>query len=326
MRNGCNGKSVRRGAMAAAFSLTAAAVPAYAETVAFVDRAYVIEHDRLKPAGNWFEVAHVEHEGRRVVYPTRRHDLQPGDLVVVDRVDYVVFVHKLGDNTLVPVRAGTPWQARRQSIAALSAAALAWIEDQLSGVDQSRITSNGLATLGTRGGIGTAACYNERATDQPTGFAMPIFSAPQSAIAAGRDELVVPWTGGAVPFRVRLIDAASGTTIAEQANLSGGCAARLRMARLLPGSYRVAVVDARGAVLEESHLLVGEAPPAMPEPLKSAALPDVDRRLYYASWLSSVDEGKWAFEALQQVVAMDCRNPAVRGWLSRWGEFSSCGG
>ena len=304
--------------------LVAAASPiaVHAEAIGFVDRAFAIEGERLRNVAPWSQVAHIERNAKRVERPGPRASLEPGDTLVVDRPGFVVFVHKFADNTLVPVRKGTSWEARGQSLRGLAGAVLAWIEDQLSGPDQHRITSNGLATLGTRGGGDATACYNDRATDQPTGFAMPIFAASQSAIDSRHRVLVVPWSGGATPFAVRLTDAANGVVVATLSPVVGTCVARLETPGLRPGRFRISVADAKGAVMEEGNVLVGDAPPPMPDPLKAAALPDIDRQLYYATWLASIDEGKWAFEALQQVAAMDCRSASVQAWLERWGAFS----
>lgn len=300
-----------------------AATSAHAEAIGFVDRAFVVEGQQLRDASPWMEVAHIERAlGREAIPPQGRSSLEPGDRLVVDKPGFIVFVHRFADNVLVPVRQGAPWEAKAQALHGLVGAALTWIEAQMSGADQHRITSSGLATLSTRS-VPTQTCYNNYASDRPNEFAMPIFSAPQSVIVTGHRTLLVPWIGGAAPFDIRLTDAA-GHLVAEQPRFSGGCVAQLKMPELPAGRYRITVLDVNGAQMEESNLFAGQALPNMPETLKAVSLPELDRQLYYASWLSLTEDGRWAFEAVQRVAAMDCREMAVREWLGRWGEFPSC--
>ncbi|HEX5183652.1 MAG TPA: hypothetical protein VFW19_10945 [Allosphingosinicella sp.] len=302
----------------------AASSTATAQTVAFVARAV--------RAGNdvpWTQVAHVERNGRRLAVSGRRFDFEPGDKLFVDQSNAIVLVHILTDNSFKLVRPmnrrEADWEAKPQALRGLLGGVLGWFEEQLSGADQSRMSPDALATLGTRGGELTRTCYNERSTDVPTPFAMPVFRAEQSSVLGGRRALLVPWSGGAVPFEIRLSDARSGTEVARLVGISGRCAARLPEVDLKPGRYRIAVKDAEGATMEESNLVVGDTPPAMPEQLRDAPLPEIDRQIYYATWLSSIDGGRWNFEALQMVAALDCRTSAVSEWLARWGGAQLCG-
>lgn len=130
--------------------------------------------------------------------------------------------------------------------------------------------------------------------------------------------------GGAAPFEVRITSIETGREIARQSNFSTGCSIRIAVPSLIDGRYKVSVTDANGAGLEERNLIAQERLLAVPDELKLASLPELDRKIYYASWLSSIDGGQWIFEALQIVASLDCKQAAVSDWLSHWLGDQAC--
>jgi hypothetical protein len=300
--------------------LSALATPA----VAYVDRVF--------PAGSRLQDAvRVERAGRPVAITGDTIDLQPGDRLFIHRRaqgEWAVTVRYIANNTVVTVHRGArtgrtdgaDLTVERPALPGLTGAVYRWFKELLRGVDQGES-----AMTASRGPDGSGSCFNLSGnSNDPVGFSIPILRAAKSQVVAGPRALFVSWRGGAAPFQVTLAKADTDELVARQDNVRDTCSARLPKADLAPGRYVLKVADANNRREEEDSLFAVGAAPGMPPELRDAGLPGEVRDLYYATWLTSIDGGTWAFEAQQRVAAMDCRSAAVREWLSRWGEPGPC--
>jgi hypothetical protein len=289
------------------------------DPVAYIEHVYpntlkVRDVVRIKRGGQWMTIT------------DESVALYPDDQIYVSDANAVVTVRYLADNSVEPVRdraSGVPpyYTVRRPSLPGLTSAVSAWFEAQLRGADQS---GSGLTLASSR--AVTKTCFNATGkTDEPVQFNVPVFSADQSQIVSGDRALFVSWRGGATPFVVRLSSADNGIPLAEMSNIRDRCWVTLPRVDLKPGRYRVAVIDAKGTTEEEAMLIAVSHMPDMPATLRDASLPDNERSLYYQTWLSATDGGRWAFEAMQHVATMDCKWAPVREWLERWGGVPDCG-
>jgi hypothetical protein len=163
-------------------------------------------------------------------------------------------------------------------------------------------------------------CYNEAGkTDDPVPFDIPVLHADRPTMASGTRPFSFAWRGGAAPFTATLSSVATGQIITRVTNIRSACAARTAPLTLLPGQYVVAIQDGNGSSLVAQDLDVEPIAPAMPPELANAALPASAKELYFATYLTTVEHGRWTFEALQRIGSLDCHNEAVRSWLRRWG-------
>jgi hypothetical protein len=154
-------------------------------------------------------------------------------------------------------------------------------------------------------------------------LAVPALVASQANIVAGTRALYIAWTGGVGPFSVQVSNAADGREVVRQTTIERH-SVRLPVADFAPGNYTLWVRNRAGYRVEgvrEDGLVVVTASevPMLPEVLKSSALSDEARTLFYADYLVGQDDGRWTLEALQRVAALPAQSPAVRQWLFRYG-------
>jgi hypothetical protein len=306
-------------ALAAALGVAGHAAPAEAAPVAFIEHVY--------PPTRLASVIHVERAGRRIAIAGSKLDLEPEDRISVDNPAAVVVVRYLASSATVTLGKTTgqsEYTVGASSVPGLAGDILAWLEDQLTGADR-----GSLLPLASRSVVvGGDTCFNLTGeSDAPTRFDAPALGAAETRIVAGKRALVVSWRGGVAPFTVTLARADTGATLVESPPVYDACAANLPRARIAPGAYRLTITDAKGALLQAGSVLAAaEPPPPMPVQLRTAALPDDAKRLYYATWLAAQGGGEWAFEAQQQVATLRCTSPGVRDWLSQWGDPTTCRG
>ena len=305
--------------MSAALSPMAVAAPS-PRSVAFVEPSY--------PDGDLGTLIQVKRSGMPLPVSGKSVDLRPGDQIFVLKRETVVTVHYVASNAVVPVHHGDGLSANQadltvgtSALPGLTEAAMAWFKDQLRPIDHdSRRTELASRVINV-----SQTCYNASGrTDDPTPFKVPSLSANRSQIVAGERALYVSWVGGANPFSVTLTKAETGQVIAHASASGEDCAVRLPRTHLQPGRYDLTVADANNVKEEEDSLFVTPDAPGMPDPLKIEDVPAEARDLYFATWLSVIDGGRWAFEAEQRVAAMDCRSVAVQDWLSQRGAKLIC--
>lgn len=288
--------------------------------VAYVEPSY--------PDRNLADLIVVKRLGAPQLLRGRSFDLEPGDQIFVQSKGIIVTVRYIATNAVVRVghsdRNG-PNQADLtvgpSSIQTLPDQIRAWFEEQLSSADH-----DGKPTpLASKGIVPTHTCFNETGrTDDPTRFDIPILAADKSQIVAGERALYISWQGGARPYSITLAEAETGRVVVQTTGVHEDCSARLPQTSLQSGRYTLTLTDANNVQLQLNTLVVMPVAPDMPAQLKAAALTEDTRQLYFATWLSVVDNGEWAFEAEQRVSAMDCRSQAVQDWLKRWGGGLSC--
>jgi hypothetical protein len=256
-------------------------------------------------------------------------DLRSGDQIFLKRPEAILAVRLLLDNTVITVQrppqaSGTSkpdWTVPNSAVPGLTQELAAWFNGALGVWHGADLSGSGNTLSASRG-----SCYNEsQNSNEPVPFEIPVLIAERSMLAPGKRALYVSWRGGAQPFSVRLSWAGTDAVVVEQKDLHFVCATRLPVADLSSGHYRLTVTDANNTVEREDNLFVGEAPPPMPNELVHAKLPAEARELYFATWLSVQDKGKWAFEAQQQVAAMNCTSKSVEDWLRQRGGLTDCG-
>lgn len=245
-------------------------------------------------------------------------DLVPGDQLFVKQGMVNVLLLYTGEVISVSpgmAEAGKPdFEVRSPDVPGLGGKLLALFKS-LVGPDRS-----GRVIPATRG-VDSGHCFNKAGgTNQPNEFKIPALFAEKPALAAGNRALFVTWRGGVDPFTVELASPEQGRVVAR-ATVKAACAALLPVANLTAGQYQLTVVDGNRAALTERNLSIGDKLPAMPRELAAAPLPSIARSLYYATWLATIERGRWAFEAQQQVAALDCGSSAVREWLRQWGSL-----
>jgi hypothetical protein len=298
--------------------------PAWSAPVAYVERFF--------PTGAQLsQLIQVERAGRLLRFEGNKLDLEPGDQIFVTNPNAVIVVRYIANNDPVTVRQSVRTGSTKEqadltvgssSLPGLKGELKAWFEDQLTGADR-----NGHKPLPAASkGVGApGVCFNETGrTDDPMSFNVPILTAEKSQIVSGPRELFVSWRGGVPPFSVTFADAKTGAVIVRLADIHAACFARLPEKELAVGRYRLTVTDANNVKEEEDSLFVVDHSPSMPPELRDAPLADEARQLYFATWLSAIDDGEWAFEAQQRVAAMDCHSAAVQDWLRRWGSSTPC--
>jgi hypothetical protein len=252
-----------------------------------------------------------------------RTGLIKGDEVFVLDERAVLVVRMLGSGETVMVRKVTrpggaaDWLVPDPGVGGAPPTMLDWFISLLEGPE----SSLAVFPAGARG-LGEQ-CHNPEKTNTPTPFTVPTLVVPQSYLVAGHQTLVVAWQGGVAPFDVRLSSADDGREVAMMHRIND-CAARFPSPGLKPGRYRLSVTDALGVQDEQDDLRVVLAGPPLPTELSTADLSGEGRILYGANWLVHVDQGRWAFEALQQVASLDCHVAAVQGWLRQWGAAGLC--
>ncbi|MEN8158743.1 MAG: hypothetical protein ABFS41_01580 [Myxococcota bacterium] len=129
----------------------------------------------------------------------------------------------------------------------------------------------------------------------------------ENRLAAGPGSLVLAWSGGAPPYRVRLVDAGDRELLAADAD-----EARLVVDGLAlePGALQLTIRDATGLDDIERRIEVLAAAPVAPAGLvPSGAAPDLAGVLE-ASWLAGVEHGAWRLEAYRRATALPESAPA----------------
>lgn len=146
----------------------------------------------------------------------------------------------------------------------------------------------------------------------------PMLESDGSYLVSGPRELVVAWTAGCAPFRVRLSRNDSDQTVVEQTDIR---AQRIRLVRaeLKPGMYTMRTSDtSSGAPFVEDKLTVVDAAnlPVAPSAITTSQLSADERALLYVFYLDGLDKGRWRFEAAQRAAELEMRMPAARAWLA----------
>jgi hypothetical protein len=299
-------------------SISFAAPVGHRGVVAYIEQTYP---DGKAPS----EIAFIKRSGVAITSWKNPFDLLYEDQIFLKSDSAILAVRVLATNKVVIVRKASkdpklPDLTIRSPLPGLMGEALTWYET-IVGVDQS---DDGLTLAGGRGVENPEPCFNKTGmTNVPTQFQIPIFSGDREKLGAGKRSIFVSWKGGVPPFSVSLTDAKTNQVIA--AKNSDLCTAHLPSADLMPQKkYNLIVTDAKGVSEEEDEILVVEAAPSMPAELLKAGLSEDTRRIYFATWLTTLGDGEWTFEAQQQVAAIDCRWAPVADWLQQWGGGTSC--
>lgn len=272
------------------------------------------------------QVAKITRHSARIV-PVTEEFLWPGDSVSLASApkETELVIRVLATGSRVSIGADETDAARRVFVAGsatpgVSRGLAAFLMTHFLGQD---LAGSGETMSGSRGERTAGPCFNAAGeTNQPRTFDVPSLAAATNAVAPGKRDLLISWMGGAPPFAVELAKAGAEKPIVHREGITGGCAVRLGPVTLAPGKYRVSVFDANGATLTEPALSAETAPPPVPAEIAQSGLPVEARALYAATWLSGINHGQWAFEALQQVAALDCRSAAVKEWLATRGVVS----
>jgi len=144
------------------------------------------------------------------------------------------------------------------------------------------------------GNSSTFATLSSRAFDNSPPSMTINGSVPQE-LRAGQRALWLTWSGGTPPFRVEL--SWNSRVLSEQT--TDAREVTLQSAELAPGYGSVSCRDANGQQFS-IRLIASDDLPAAPDFSDSAPSVDVERFLA-AAWLSQQDQGRFQFEAVQQL-------------------------
>jgi hypothetical protein len=155
---------------------------------------------------------------------------------------------------------------------------------------------------------------------------MPIVPRPTvpSTITVSSHPLALRWFGRFSPFRVevrRVTDGKEGERLLEVSGISGSSLSAA-VPNFAVGAYTITLSDACGAVVKEHDLRVVSVDqrPPLPPLLRSAALSEIDRTIWYANYLLAQGGGPWQLEAMQLIAALPQQeDPRIRDWLAAWG-------
>lgn len=229
-----------------------------------------------------------------------------------------VVVRYLGNNAVHRVRrtrkggAGFDYRVRAIKLAGLTEAVFNWLAEQIVGNPTARppqeITASSRSVRG-----GCAAMID--GIEAPLQFRAGSV-APQRVVRGGQP-VPVTWVGGEAPYRLEV----SGAAMPKQPDT---CFAQINGALLDRGPVVFSLRDGSNADPVSLAVEVTDARPDMPDLLAKAAISETARQLYYASWLSGLDNGAWTIEAHRVVLAQDCTLPEVSAWLESAGLIASC--
>ncbi len=160
-----------------------------------------------------------------------------------------------------------------------------------------------------------------------SGLDMPIISKSKlpTMITSSGHPLELRWFGRFPPFKIevrRVRDGKEGDRVLEVAGLSGPSLSAV-VPNFAPGSYTITLTDACSAVVKEHDLRVVRVDqrPPMPTPLRSPALTETERAIWYANFLVAQRDEQWQLEAMQLVATLpEQDDPRVRDWLGAWGD------
>lgn len=283
---------------------------AVAAPVAFVEASEAVK--------DLATVIRVERGARSVAVKGRYFNLDAGDEITLRDPRVEVTVHYLGNNAAYRVRRakGSPkglpdYSVRALTVPTLSQAVFNWLVGQVAGTPaahaQQEITAS---SRSSRRGMGCSA------TVAGTPAALQFRGARHGSakIVADARPVVLSWIGGVAPYAMEAIPADGVAGQPSVATTSDGCFAQLDGKVLSEGTYRLALRDGRSAATA-LNLEAVKTRPAMPAMLAEAALDELSRQLYYATWLNGVEDGAWSLEAQRIVLEQDCKAAAVRDWL-----------
>lgn len=139
----------------------------------------------------------------------------------------------------------------------------------------------------------------------------------QLFLLAGKRSLYISWSGGQPPYRLRLIRERD-----QQIVVNAGIPQMTQLITpetdLPVGDYRLEIGDQTGATYETRlQVLPGQAQPVFPDAGALGGLPADTARLILASWLASVEDGRWAMESMQQLHALRQSLPVAEEVLRR---------
>lgn len=134
----------------------------------------------------------------------------------------------------------------------------------------------------------------------------------ETPVAVSRQPLFLAWEGGLAPYNVLLRRFDDGAVMTSVDRLTYN---RVRIDRGLdsPGRYEVTIGDSQGRSLRARLIAVpSQQVPVAPGELRRDTLQGPARRTLAAAWLSGREEGRWAFEAYQEVMMIgDEYRPAI---------------
>lgn len=160
-----------------------------------------------------------------------------------------------------------------------------------------------------------------------SGLAMPVIPRTRRStmITESRQQYHFRWSGGLPPYAIEIRslprgDEAEGVVAMRDMMHR---AITVPIARLRPGHYTFTLSDACSTFVVDYdlHVVAESERPSLPGPLKGSDLSEVERAIWYANYLVSIDEGQWQVEAMQLVARVPQQDdPRVKGWLAQWGD------
>jgi hypothetical protein len=151
---------------------------------------------------------------------------------------------------------------------------------------------------------------NHQISEPPRKPMVPLLANVKSPahLVAGKRPLYLQWAGGQSPYRVMVLKRRnrllSNTSMRSQFKTEP-------IDFKANKSYRVMVIDANGeSSMAGFRVVTPTRKPVFPTILKEAKLPENFRQTLQATWLAMQENGKWIFEAYQQMAQLTDYYPA----------------
>ncbi|EDN67368.1 secreted protein [Beggiatoa sp. PS] len=151
---------------------------------------------------------------------------------------------------------------------------------------------------------------NQTVSEQPKKPIVPLLANVKSmaALVAGKRALYLQWAGGKSPYQILVLKRhnrlLSNTSIMPQIKTE-------IIDFQANKSYRIMVIDADGqSSIAGFRVVTAIQQPIFPEIFKEANLPENFRQTLQATWLAMQENGKWVFEAYQQIAQLTDYYPA----------------
>ncbi|MBE9563252.1 MAG: hypothetical protein IMF12_10365 [Proteobacteria bacterium] len=217
--------------------------------------------------------------------------LQVGDIVSVNNNRHFIELYLNGGEKVVKVKQqNSPFMITEDAkVPASSSELWLWIKERFS--DWHKLTQTQVTS------------------EDSNKINMPLLSntVEVAALTAKDRTLYLQWDGGQTPYTVEvqkrsdsLTSKNSSTTMVKMDTIKFDA----------NFSYRIKVLDSKGESFTGGFKVVEFAKMPMNDTISNSKLPVEVRQTLQAIWLAQQNDGKWAFEAYQQIAPLDDYKPA----------------
>lgn len=247
----------------------------------------------------------VERDGRRVdTKDLLLLQIAVGDRISVGHADTVVRLRMANQEAVDVRRTNSPYIVpQTRSSNWVSAGIMRHIAEILPQIQRETPRVAPLAFRTTDGPRPEESCGPNFAQMGDRRLAAPLLEPDNVKISTHLPGFSMAWLGGRPPFRVTLEQSGS-VRPALSATVRVRCIKSSPLA-VAPGSYRVRIDDAEDNFVEgEIRIVAAEVVPKLSLGTGAPSGRTFDYDLAYAYWLSTIENGAWAFEAFRMLDAV----------------------